>query len=526
MAECNQSDHKKRTKRQEDPSDCHYDDNEKMGRKKGVVNRLRKQNRFQALVEEREVDLDEDDSEEVQLCQDAMEEGTSTDMVTVDGKGGKRKVRMKNMFFWRKKANRKSKAIASPGTDIGGEEKEGQYHMETASNTTAVADDSLGACPVSHARPKYLTALEKWAARQREQDEGKNVAREDLRLAPPKTLKRQDRPEQNERKPWWWRPNRILRKTPKSNAAASPAEKTAAEPQKRPRTQRVELSSEETQEETVDLLVTADASIDDEHTCAICYEIMVRPHKVRPCDHVFCELCLRQLQDSTASRLSPWQRQGARNRGQQRDVLVLCPVCRGTIKKCQAENDLNEIIQSKYPHAYLERLKTVEESTRMLSNSRLPSSNPSVIKRLLPKQAQNHRVRYPTLKKVIELFGHFLLVLLLFIGGCALSLYLSFMLITVGLLKFGFACFGKSGIVFDKDRADVRSPITFRMMQVLGFVLFLITIKLFFTLYWGHLLLLSLLVLFCVSTGFSIDGHAGATVFKVVLTSIALRFGR
>ena len=51
----------------------------------------------------------------------------------------------------------------------------------------------------------------------------------------------------------------------------------------------------------------------EELLCPICYELLHRPHSLNPCEHIFCEPCLRRLN-------------GAKFRK--------CPLCRSPIKGC------------------------------------------------------------------------------------------------------------------------------------------------------------------------------------------------
>ena len=47
--------------------------------------------------------------------------------------------------------------------------------------------------------------------------------------------------------------------------------------------------------------------------CAICLDLLYLPHLLDPCQHIFCEPCLRRLS-------------GAR--------ITKCPMCRARIRRC------------------------------------------------------------------------------------------------------------------------------------------------------------------------------------------------
>ena len=251
-------------------------------------------------------------------------------MAPIEKKNDRKKARMKSILFWRKKNDHKSSTIANSNGD---NEGAGQ-HVDTACATPAT-NDLEGAASESHPRPKPLTTLEKWAAKQREKSDKKRIMQANRRQVPPKTLKTHLIPQQYEIKhknSSWWNANRILRRRPKTKATC-PDEQTAEEPQQLPETHEETPEADDAQD-------TTDPINDYEHTCAICYDIMVRPHEVRPCGHVFCELCLRQLQSTTASRQPLWYPRGVRNGREQRDILVLCPICRGSIEKCHAKGGM------------------------------------------------------------------------------------------------------------------------------------------------------------------------------------------
>ena len=54
----------------------------------------------------------------------------------------------------------------------------------------------------------------------------------------------------------------------------------------------------------------------EELKCPICFELLHIPHGLKPCEHIFCDPCLRRL-----------------NRAKFRK----CPVCRSPIKGCRLD---------------------------------------------------------------------------------------------------------------------------------------------------------------------------------------------
>ncbi|RUS84852.1 hypothetical protein EGW08_007393, partial [Elysia chlorotica] len=253
-------------------------------------------------------------------------------------------------------------------------------------------------------------------------------------------------------------------------------------------------------------------STDYEHTCVICYDIMVRPQEVRPCGHVFCELCLWQLHASTSSMLNTRQRQGERIT----DLSVLCPICRGSIQFCEAKEKLDDIVRSKYPHRYMERLHFLNNHIRQLENCSPPRSNggqyqqPRMRPNHRPNQGQNQRP--PLVNKMWQIFR---------ISGklvidcgkiCLVSTLLIYMVTTVGLLKFFLTCVGHSGILFDREERNARNTTCFHLIQCLGIVVFVASVQQFFSLQWGQLLKRSAGVFFLTSMGYYLDGPYGRNI--------------
>ena len=257
-------------------------------------------------------------------------------MTSLEGENDKKNAKMKSDLFWQKMDNHKSSNRASP---VRGSERNEQYAEGACA--MPLTNESQSAALASHPQPRSSAVLRKREPRQSERTEEKDVMQENSRQVAPKTLKQQQIPEQNIMKhenSALWNTQRILPNCPRPKAVSCD-QKPAKEPQKHLETHEAgpcteELTDADDAQDTTDLLN------ESEHTCAICYDIMVRPHEVRPCGHVFCELCLRQLQSTTASRQPLQHPQVERNGRQQREILVLCPICRRPIEKCHAKGGM------------------------------------------------------------------------------------------------------------------------------------------------------------------------------------------
>ena len=68
--------------------------------------------------------------------------------------------------------------------------------------------------------------------------------------------------------------------------------------------------------------------------CPICLDLLHRPHRLQPCQHLFCEPCLRRLA-------------GAR--------IQNCPVCRSPIKDCHLDQELHDSIEDQHQDEYIQR---------------------------------------------------------------------------------------------------------------------------------------------------------------------------
>ena len=60
-------------------------------------------------------------------------------------------------------------------------------------------------------------------------------------------------------------------------------------------------------------------------TCSVCLDLFYRPHTCCPCDHVFCDPCLRQL-----ARSHP--------------INTKCPLCREVIQSCRPNHGKRNVI--------------------------------------------------------------------------------------------------------------------------------------------------------------------------------------
>ena len=68
--------------------------------------------------------------------------------------------------------------------------------------------------------------------------------------------------------------------------------------------------------------------------CPVCLDLLHRPHRIQPCEHLFCEPCLRRL---------------ARAR------IHKCPLCRSPIKDCHLDQELHDSIEDQHQDEYIQR---------------------------------------------------------------------------------------------------------------------------------------------------------------------------
>ncbi|KAL8620962.1 hypothetical protein ACOMHN_044109 [Nucella lapillus] len=76
-----------------------------------------------------------------------------------------------------------------------------------------------------------------------------------------------------------------------------------------------------------------------DHTCPMCLDVMGSPHTTLPCEHNFCEGCLRRL----TTVISPEKSD--------------CPLCRRRIAQCVPNTGLELTIRDKYPAHLRQRLR-------------------------------------------------------------------------------------------------------------------------------------------------------------------------
>ena len=72
----------------------------------------------------------------------------------------------------------------------------------------------------------------------------------------------------------------------------------------------------------------------EENTCALCLDLLFEPTILDPCQHVFCQTCLRRLGNAHINN---------------------CPICRHEIQNCHPAMELHESLQDSYPEQYFNR---------------------------------------------------------------------------------------------------------------------------------------------------------------------------
>lgn len=87
---------------------------------------------------------------------------------------------------------------------------------------------------------------------------------------------------------------------------------------------------------TLEVQTIPEPNYPDEFCCAICMDLYYRPHTCTPCNHVFCEACLRRL-------------------ARERPSLTPCPYCRNIIRECNFDPDLDLKLKTDYPEIYKTR---------------------------------------------------------------------------------------------------------------------------------------------------------------------------
>lgn len=101
------------------------------------------------------------------------------------------------------------------------------------------------------------------------------------------------------------------------------------------------------QQEAKDLAMKWDLTgSDDEerdgYTCAVCLDVYYSPYKCHPCNHVFCEPCLRTLAKNRPSNTP-------------------CPLCRTLISHVLFQEELNQTTKTCFPKVYRSRHETFQK---------------------------------------------------------------------------------------------------------------------------------------------------------------------
>lgn len=81
--------------------------------------------------------------------------------------------------------------------------------------------------------------------------------------------------------------------------------------------------------------------VPDDLMCGICRDIYLDPQELIPCEHVFCETCLRRLNQAR---------------------IYNCPICRRQIMNTLPVEDLRNQIMERYPQHVQERAEAEQQS--------------------------------------------------------------------------------------------------------------------------------------------------------------------
>ncbi|XP_046549509.1 uncharacterized protein LOC124259411 isoform X2 [Haliotis rubra] len=88
-----------------------------------------------------------------------------------------------------------------------------------------------------------------------------------------------------------------------------------------------------------ELLANKADTFHPDFTCPVCLDLYHKPHVVHPCQHMFCEPCLRKLPSSALA-----------------DNAV-CPLCRQDIRACVMDVDLHLQLSEYYSDIYIKRAR-------------------------------------------------------------------------------------------------------------------------------------------------------------------------
>ncbi|XP_052212108.1 E3 ubiquitin-protein ligase RNF180-like [Dreissena polymorpha] len=110
----------------------------------------------------------------------------------------------------------------------------------------------------------------------------------------------------------------------------------------------------------------AEVEIPSEFSCPVCLELFYQPHECRPCLHVFCEHCLRDI-------------------CKQKPVNTPCPLCRKLIDSCHPCKETIARIRQELPGPYKERkqeLQRLKKTTKFYPLPQATSHHFSMAERL------------------------------------------------------------------------------------------------------------------------------------------------
>ncbi|KAM9330989.1 E3 ubiquitin-protein ligase RNF180 [Gastrophryne carolinensis] len=96
---------------------------------------------------------------------------------------------------------------------------------------------------------------------------------------------------------------------------------------------KTNLSSDEEEEENI--------KEKEGYICAVCLDIYFNPYMCHPCQHIFCELCLRMLAKDNPSKTH-------------------CPLCRAIIAKVYFQTELSNSSADFFPNEYLKRRQSFQ----------------------------------------------------------------------------------------------------------------------------------------------------------------------
>ncbi|EDV23029.1 uncharacterized protein TRIADDRAFT_57875 [Trichoplax adhaerens] len=105
--------------------------------------------------------------------------------------------------------------------------------------------------------------------------------------------------------------------------------------------------------EVVDEIASTGQNIPENMICPVCLDIYYRPYRCN-CGHIFCDFCIRLL---------------AKNKLDNSDPNVLCPLCRQSIKYIDDCKELKEKIKQQFEKSYIRRrieIRRALKSTKLV----------------------------------------------------------------------------------------------------------------------------------------------------------------